>query len=424
MVVIPQKGKKKRVHRILIKILFCILIVLTTPTFIALRLTFFLNSSPPTGLVLVNFSSCDPQTEAILSWNTHLDEATELWIGTSSDNLTIYPTISNPDATGVGKIHRVHVRNLTAGQKYYYKTSLGGNIGSFITAPVVHGSSFHTLLVSDTQFFYFNGFYERIASMIGKDKDQAFFMIAGDIVDDGTMQEGWNHFLDKSRPWISSTPLVPVAGNHDEIQDPTSFYWDYIGTETNDSYGKRSYYAFNWSNVQFICMEIANGEQENMLTPLQADQLTWLETTLANGMHQDFRIVMFHRPVFSPMSSGIVYETTFTTLVPILEAYNVSLVIYGHDHVYGRYRYNNITYLCHGCGGGLNNQLIYIPSQYEIEQTVPGLEIQRLSLVPAVTKLDFSNKTLTISTTSVDNIQFDITTLEVSTPGYLTKEVS
>jgi len=398
--------------------------MLTTPSFIAIRLGIFLTSNPPTDLVLVNFSSCDPQSEAMLSWNSALVEPTELWIGTESNNLTAYPTINNSDATGPGTIHRVHVRNLTAGQKYYYRTSLSGRIGSFSTAPSIAGSSFHALLASDTQYFYFNGYYERIAQMVGKDPDPAFFMIAGDLVDQGTLLEAWNHFLEKSRPWISKTPLVPVAGNHEEIQEPDSYYWDYMGPETVDSFGNRTYYAFNWSNALFISMEIANGGHEDMSTPLQADQLSWLQTTLANGMSQDFRVVMFHRPVFSPMSHGIVYQSTLTTVVPVMEAYNVSLVIYGHDHIYGRYRYNNITYLCHGCGGGLNNQLIYIPSQEEIDQVVPGLEIQRLSSVPAITKLDFSNTSLTITTTSVDNIQFDSTTLEVLTPGHLTREVS
>ena len=397
--------------------------MLTTPSLITIRLGIFLTSDPPTDLVLVNFTSCDPKTEAMLSWNTATDALTELWIGTDTNNLTKYPT-NNSDATGIGTIHRVHVRNLTAGQKYYYKTSPSGNIGSFTTAPAIAGSSFHALLVSDTQYFYFNGYYERIAQMVGRDPDPAFFMIAGDLVDQGTLLEGWSHFLEKSRPWISKTPLVPVAGNHEEIQEPDSYYWDYMGPEAVDSFGNRTYYAFNWSNVLFVCMEIANGEHEDMSKPLQADQLLWLNTTLANGMGQNFRVVMFHRPVFSPMSHGIFYQSTLTTLVPTLRAYNVSLVIYGHDHVYGRYRYNNITYLCHGCGGGLNNQLIYIPSQEEIDQTVPGLVIQRLSLVPAVTKLDFQNTTLTITTTSIDNLQFDSTTLEVSAPGHLTREVS
>ncbi len=419
-----RKRKKGRIRRRFIKFIFCVLIILTTPSIIAIRVALYLNSSPPTNLVLVNFSNCDPKKEAILSWNTDMDAPTRLWIGTDINNLTEYSTINNSDATGIGKIHRVHVRNLTAGQKYYYRTSPSGSSGSFTTAPPSANSSFHVLLVSDTQYFYFNGYYGRIAQIVGKDKDQAFFMIAGDLVDDGTMQAGWNDFFEKSRPWISTTPLVPVAGNHEEIQDLGSYYWDYIGPETVDTSGNRSYYAFNWSNTLFVCMEIANGEHEDMSTPLQADQFSWLQSTLANGMSQDFRVVMFHRPVFSPMSSGIVNWNTYTTLIPVLEAYNVSLVIYGHDHVYGRYRYNNITYLCHGCGGGLNNQLIYIPSQEEIDQQVPGLEIQRISLVPAVSKLDFSNKTLIITTSSVDDIQFDDITLEVPAPGHLTREVS
>lgn len=406
------------------KIIFSLIILSIIPSLFLLRITLFLTNNPPTNYVLVNFSSCNPKTEAILSWNTAIDNPTELWIGINSNNLTSYPTINNSDATGIGKIHRIHLRNLSPGQKYYYKNSLNGLIGSFTTAPAIAGSDFHTLLVSDTQYMYFNGFYERIAKIIGKDKEQAFFMIAGDLVGDGTSQASWNYFLEKSRPWISTTPLVPVGGNNDKVHDPQSYYWDYIGTETVDSYGKRSYYAFNWSNALFVCMEIANGEHENMLTPLQADQLNWLEFTLANGMHQDFRIVMFHRPIFAPSNSGIVSWITFTTVVPILEAYNVSLVIYGHDHVYGRYRYNNITYLCQGCGGGLINQFIYIPSQDQINQELLGLEIERLSLVPSVTKLEFSNKTLIISTTSVDNIQFDTLKLEVSASGHLTKELS
>ena len=106
MVEPKPKRKKRRGLRIALKVVFCILIVITTPSLIAIRLGIFLTSSPPTDIALINFSSCDPQTEAMLSWNTASVEPTNLWIGTNSSNLTAYPTASNPDATGPGTIHR------------------------------------------------------------------------------------------------------------------------------------------------------------------------------------------------------------------------------------------------------------------------------------------------------------------------------
>ena len=46
------------------------------------------------------------------------------------------------------------------------------------------------------------------------------------------------------------------------------------------------------------------------------------------------------------------------TIIPVVEQYNVSVVMYGHMHSYERFYYNNHTYVCLGGGGGMQNSIV------------------------------------------------------------------
>ncbi len=93
-----------------------------------------------------------------------------------------------------------------------------------------------------------------------------------------------------------------------------------------------------------------------------ADQLAWLESTLAEPRDGPL-IVAFHQPAFSCARHGST-PAVAARWVPLFETHGVALVLNGHDHAYQRFEKNGVAYVVTGGGGrGL----------YEIERCPDGI---------------------------------------------------
>ncbi|MBD0328320.1 MAG: metallophosphoesterase, partial [Pyrinomonadaceae bacterium] len=102
------------------------------------------------------------------------------------------------------------------------------------------------------------------------------------------------------------------------------------------------YYTFSQGRAQFFALDTNQGKHFN-------DQLTWLETSLAQSS-ADWKIVFGHHPVFSSGMHGS-DRTLGEALTPILERHGVQLYLCGHDHNYERtVALEGVTYLV--CGNG------------------------------------------------------------------------
>jgi len=61
-----------------------------------------------------------------------------------------------------------------------------------------------------------------------------------------------------------------------------------------------------------------------------------MNETLAKSQTKDFRILFFHRSVFTVGNSGESIDF-INNIMPILEFYNVSMILHGHQHLYQRH---------------------------------------------------------------------------------------
>jgi hypothetical protein len=153
-------------------------------------------------------------------------------------------------------------------------------------------------------------------------------------------------------------PIVPDPGNHDIGGHSDNSWWDnmytkYFGISTViNSTLQGHFYSFNYSDCQFVMAEIASVDDVDPTTPFNFQEDQWINATLAAGQSQDYRILVFHRAPFSAEGND---QTLIDRIMPIVETYNVSLVFYGHQHVYTRYYIDNHTLVCLGGGGGLQS---------------------------------------------------------------------
>ena len=98
------------------------------------------------------------------------------------------------------------------------------------------------------------------------------------------------------------------------------------------------------ATCQFISLDSQRRREE---------QTDWLREVLAQPKPTgvDWRIAMFHVPVFSSGRYGG-DETIQQQWAPLLEEGDVSLVFYGHNHNYERSLHGGVQYITVGTGGG------------------------------------------------------------------------
>lgn len=192
-------------------------------------------------------------------------------------------------------------------------------------------------------FLYFGDVQEEVFSMCSqvfraafqKEPEARFWLFAGDMVDNGPDDRLWGEFF-SALGWISrTTPLVPVAGNH-EYPDPrkipadqrriTSLWRPQFTLPENGPQGlEETVFSFDYQGVRVV---VLNGNEKI------PEQALWLEGVLSNNP-QAWTIVVIHQPVY-PISQRKTDTAFQDLLVPVFDRHSVDLVLQGHDHGYAR----------------------------------------------------------------------------------------
>ena len=201
--------------------------------------------------------------------------------------------------------------------------------------------SFSVACVSDTRQIFGMGYYNTVAAALARLPDLDFVVNAGDLTQVGDDPHLWSLFFRES-VFLDRYPLVPCPGNHDNIEDDNPLYFRYFGTTVTD---RDTYYAFDWGNVRFIVARIANISHLDTADPRNQPMYRWLEETLAASGDRAYRILIFHRDAAE-------------IVAPLVEKYNVSLSLHGHEHSHARYEINGHTYVCLGNGATVQNPLV------------------------------------------------------------------
>ncbi len=354
---------------------------------------------PDAKAPFVQFSGRDPRTEAIIAWETEDKEASAVWYGKNEDDLKSKET----DSERV-KNHHIILTDLNPDTLYYYRVGIDDSdpiyrseIYSFKTAPNDTDTEFKFAVYSDSQQFYGLGWHNRICDAISKLSDISFVAFAGDMCQNWDYKPDWNQFFKDTSVYTDKFPFAPCPGNHDSTNPATEeereryYYEQYFGSINASSNPHTFSYSFNWSNTMFVVAEIARTDQEDPNVDFNANVDVWLKDTLAKGQDKDFRILMFHRQLFSAEEDN---DMLIDRIVPIVEDYNVSLVLYGHHHHYERFLYNDRTYLCLGGGGS---------PQFGANYFRPGKYSECFNVGPSFTTISVSSNKLKITTLTPEN---------------------
>ncbi len=383
----PKSNKIKKIHGVS-KLLLVFLIFSPILLFFSIS-AIALYASPNEYAPWVSWFD-DPSERVYISWKTKEKTKAVIYYGTDENDLSDQIKESKEQ-----NLHHVILNNLSANTQYYYEIKIDGKSfgsGQFRTAPLTY-KSFTFGLISDTQQNVGLGYHSRVANVI-KGMKWAFIANVGDLTDEGDEESYYNNFFQVGAEYLDTIPLVPVVGNHDK--HAPSLFMDYF---INNKYTSKEqfFYSFNWSNVHFQICDFPYGSGEEFTD----EQLNWMEYDLANAIEMPFRIVMFHRPIIGSSFFGRC-KPLIERVLPILEEYNVDVVIHGHEHHYER--------------GFLNDDLMYMIIGGAGGQLDPGLNPQPESDVavamPCYTQVHVTDDTLEFQTFSLQNELIDEITLE------------
>lgn len=318
-----------------------------------------------------------PTHEGItVMWRTNIATGTSLWYGTQPDQLTLYA-----NNAGNATDHSVRIEGLDPATTYYYAVGAGTTV--LAGADQQHRFRTHPVPGTDEplRIWATGDFGKGNAGQIAVKNSLTAFPGGGDTdlwiwlgdnaYDNGTDGDyqgkvfGLAGFSDIFN-WL---PFYPAPGNHDynEVWDESTFfgipysnidlddhegpYYDIVDVpELGEAGGRPSglevFYSFDLGNAHFISL---NSEVYDFLNTSDGiDRMVdWLELDLMEN-DKRFTIAYFHQPPYSKGSHDsddfieFVMKAMRERVVPMLEHFDVDLVVCGHSHVYER------SHLIHG----------------------------------------------------------------------------
>ena len=290
----------------------------------------------------------DPRTTATLAWERHETGTGRVEyraLGQTETELRI----QSADQPAPARRHVFTLRNLQPGTHYEYVASSADGYearGRFWTAPANPEQPFTFALHNDLQ----GGVNVEAAKAVSAAVVQAnpdFVLSTGDLADPRYAMDysgvigSWNLLFGCLRDELAAFVFQPVSGNHDEPENPDSFWHRLFELpNTHD-------YVLDVGPIRFILLDSTENEGPS--------RTAWLARELQKAAFDPavtWTIPAFHRPPFSE-GERAGDESLREEWVPLFTKYEAGLVLSGHAHGYQRMKpIDGVPYLVSGGGGG------------------------------------------------------------------------
>lgn len=305
-----------------------------------------------------------------IMWRTDSNTDTKVWYGTDPNNLTFTATVNNNV-----KDHIIKITGLQPYTKYYYAVGdasgiLGGNTldHSFTTHPLP-GSYVPIRIWATGDFGKGNQAQietkQAFENYTGSRLADVWLWLGDNAYDDGKDQQyqdkvfGLSGFSDI----FSKLPFYPSPGNHDynevwrasttlgipytniPLTNHQGPYYDIVEVPKYAETGGypsslEVFYSFDYGNVHFLSL---NSEVFDYTTTYDGinQMIQWIKNDLQQNT-KDFTIAYFHQPPYTKGShdSDDIYELVMKAMrekvLPVLESFDIDLVVCGHSHVFER----------------------------------------------------------------------------------------
>ena len=206
---------------------------------------------------------------------------------------------------------------------YTFKTHPAGDFDFLIVGDPQLGSGDD--LVEDIR-----GWQETLDTMLAVHPDPNFLLSVGDQVEIAWREEEYAGFIEQDG--LNELTLVPIIGNHDTFNPAFSEHFALPNVQAEGKTEAGSNYYFTYNNALFVALNLENTNfEEHERTLQQAIAAT-------SDQEIDWRVVTLHRSLFSPANHSMSNHTKYLreNVAPLMNKYQIDIVLAGHDHSYAR----------------------------------------------------------------------------------------
>lgn len=309
-------------------------------------------------------------TSMVVRWRTDNTEASVVSYGTERNQLT-----STAKSEGILTEHIVQLDNLKPNTRYFYAVGPvplmppvnpnapvtakkaeaedapgRASISSFTTPPPVGPAKPSRIWVlgdpgtkNAVQKSVRDVYYKFTANRA----TDLWVMLGDNAYPDGTDADYQRAVFDIYPETLRTSPLWSVLGNHDgksaNSNTQSGVYYDIFtlparGQAGGVMSGTEAYYAFDYANIHFICLDSHDSDRS-----ANGAMMQWLKADLA-ATQRDWIIAFFHHPTYTKgthdsdkdSDSGGRMNDMRAIFLPVLEQGGVDLILTGHSHVYER----------------------------------------------------------------------------------------
>jgi hypothetical protein len=338
-------------------------------------------------------------TSITFRWRTNPASIGVVHYGSSVGKLT--KTTSEADSR---TDHEVTVTGLTPNTKYFYSVgtataSLQGSDQNYFYTFPTEGTAKKTRIWSLGDFgnrsarqYNVKNAFKNYVQSIGDPYIDLWLWLGDNAYNRGQDSEYQANVFSSDTGYsndrfMKQTPIFATPGNHDyagnnnlrvSLDIP---YYQVISHPTNAEAGgvpsgSESYYSFNYGNIHFVSLDSdryddSTFKASNVRFGEGSPQLAWLKrdlTAAQNNASITWVIAYWHHPPYTKGTHDSDTEKQLRdvrmNLLPVLEQFNVDLVMCGHSHVYER------SGLLKGHYG---DELTFDASQHIIASTKTGI---------------------------------------------------
>lgn len=306
----------------------------------------------------------------IVMWRTSNPTSSKVWYGTDSANLSQTVVINDNVAN-----HIVPITGLQPYTKYYYavgdvNNQLAANVSvQYFTTHPVPGTPVPTRIWATGDFGRGNAGQietkQAFANYTGDRGADVWIWLGDNAYQDGTDNEYQTKVfaLQGFSDIFTYTPFWPSPGNHDyntvwaqstllgipyqniPLENHRGPYFDMVEVPRYAEAGGypsqlEVFYSFDYGDVHFLSLNSEVFDYTFSYNGINRMK-QWIENDLQQNTRK-FTIAYFHQPPYSKGShdSDDLYELVMKAMrekvIPLLEDYDVDLVVCGHSHVFER----------------------------------------------------------------------------------------
>jgi hypothetical protein len=306
----------------------------------------------------------------VIKWRTDAPTSSKVQYGTSLSNLDLMAT-----SNGSNTEHTITLTNLTPSTTYYY--AVGNSTSQLTTASESYRFKTNPIpgVAVPTRVWAIGDFGKGNTEQVAvknsymqyddSSKTDVWIWLGDNVYNDGTDAEyqqklfqlnGFSNVFN----WL---PFWPSPGNHDyntvweesaffgipysniDFEDHKGPYFDMVHVPTQAEAGGypsqyELFYSFDYGDVHFLSL---NSEVYDFTQTFSGinQMKQWIEQDLMQNT-RTFTIAYFHQPPYSKGSHDsddaqeLVMKAMRERVVPLLEEYDIDLVICGHSHVFER----------------------------------------------------------------------------------------